>query len=397
MPLLVCASTQFWDETWFRKQHFMSRLSLRRPVLYIEPSRSILRPPSSATPPTLRNPLLQGRLRSVSEGLHVWTPPRGLPFWTHRAVSRAQYSAWGRLVRRIARRLGYERTWLWLYQPLWIGARASLAPERVIFDLVDDLAAYESAAHSRSTMARAVDATLESADLVFTTSKRLAESIRPRTRAERIEVVANGVREDWIDRPPSPIPPELLALPHPWIGFVGAIFAYLDYDLLRAVARAFPQASVVLVGPIHERARAEELAREPNVHLLGPRAQQDVPAFLEAFDLCLSPFKAGAVRRAVNPLKIYEYLACGRPVVSTPLESLAEEPIAPLLRFAEDAPAFIEAVRAVLAEEDDRGEQARVAARLARQRVRREAVRPYTWEALSARVESTLEAMEARW
>ncbi|MFN8548640.1 MAG: glycosyltransferase [Candidatus Eisenbacteria bacterium] len=389
-PLLVCASTQYWDETWFRKQHFMSRLAKRRPVLYVEPSRSILRPPPPDTRESLRNPLLRARTRLVENAVQLWTPPRGLPFWTHPAVSRAQYAQWGRALRASVERLGFSRVWLWLVQPLWIQAREALGAERVILDLVDDVTAYEARAHSRATMSRCVDRALEAADLIVTTTRPLAESARDRNPAARIEVVGNGVRQSWIDRAPGAVPRDLASLPRPWIGFAGAIFTYLDFEILAEVARALPEASLVLLGPIHETARAQELARAANVHLLGARPQEEVPDYLAAFDLCLSPFKAGAVRRAVNPLKIYEYLAAGRPVVSTPLESLRDEPIAREIRFAEAASDFVAAVRATLAEESGEGSEARAVAR-------RAAVRPYTWEALSERVESILDEMETIW
>lgn len=389
-PLLVCASTQYWDETWFRKQHFMSHLAKRRPVLYVEPSRSILRPPPPDTRDTMRNPLLRARTRLVEDAVRIWTPPRGLPFWTHPTVSRAQYAQWGRALRASVERLGFSRIWLWLVQPLWIQARASLRAERVILDLVDDVTAYEARAHSRATMSRCVDAALDAADLIVTTTRPLAESARTRNQRARVEVIGNGVRESWIDRPAGVVPRDLAALPRPWIGFAGAIFTYLDYEILAAVASAFPEASLVLLGAVHDTARAQELARARNVHLLGARPQQEVPEYLAAFDVCLSPFKAGAVRRAVNPLKIYEYLAAGRPVVSTPLESLRDEPIAREIRFAEAASDYVAAVRAVLAEEAGEGSEARADAR-------RAAVRPYTWEALSQRVESILDEMETIW
>ncbi|MBK8230734.1 MAG: glycosyltransferase [Candidatus Eisenbacteria bacterium] len=393
-PLIICCSTQYWEETWFRKQHFMAHLAPRRDIVYVEPSHSILRPKPSTTPTELRNPLLAPRLRSVRDGLRIWTPPRGLPFWTHAPISRAQYRLWGGALARTAARLGHRRTWLWLYQPLWAQAIETLRPERVIFDLVDDLSAYEAQAHSQATMARSIEIALAASNLVLTTSDPLAAQVRRRRPEVRVEVVGNGVRETWLDDRELPVPPELAGLPRPWLGFVGAVFTYLDYEVLDATARAFPGGSLILVGPIHAPAAADALRRHANVHLLGARPQAEIPRYLRAFDLCLSPFKVGAVRRAVNPLKVYEYLGAGRPVVSTPLESLLETPVGRMIRFAEGPERFVAAVRETLAEEADlvaRGEAKAIAAR------RRDAVRPHTWEALAGRVEAILDEMEQTW
>lgn len=391
-PIIACASTQYWSETWFRKQHFMSRLSERRSVLYIEPSRSVLRSPPRGTPSDQRNSWFASRLRQEGPRLWVWTPPRGLPFWTHPSVSARQYAGWGSELRAEVTRLGFERVWLWLYQSLWVQACDALRPERLIFDLVDDLEAYEARAHSRRTVARSMRRALAESDLVFATSRVLAERFASETRAGRIEVVGNGVRDAWLADPPAPAP-ELRDLPRPLIGFVGAIFTYLDFQLLAQVARAFPEASLVLVGPIHDAGGAARLRQEPNVHLLGAKPQSEIPAYLAGFDVCLAPFRAGAVRRAVNPLKVYEYLALGKPVVSTPLDSLAGDAVARVLRFGEGA-SFIQAIRDALHDEEAARRNGTLDDRL---RERRDAVRPHTWNELSARVESVLVEHERAW
>jgi len=380
--LIVCVSTQYWDEAWFRKQHFMSHLSRSRPVLYVEPSFSILRRGRTQMPPGQANRYVLPRLRKRGDRLWTLTPPRGLPFWTLERVSRWQYRFWGTLLRRTAGQLGFERVRLWLYEPQYIQSVPTLKPERVIFDLVDDLGAYDAGSHARHTMRRCVDAALERADLLLTTSKLLAEMYAPR----RLHVVPNGVRGDWIDRGYQSAPEEIRGLPHPRIGFTGAIFPYLDFDLLVSVARAFPSGCLVLVGAVYEPEAAARLAAEPNVLLLGPRPQEKIPDFLHAFDVCLSPFRAGDVRRAVNPLKVYEYLAAGRPVVSTPLDSLMGEPVAEEIRFAEGAEETIAHIQQALAEDD--------ATRRSR---RKDAARAYTWESLSARVEDILTRAEREW
>lgn len=395
-PLLICASTQYWAETWFRKQHFAAALSRRRPVLYAEPSRSIARRLPHGLDPRLTNPLLAARQRLEGQ-VRVWTPPRGLPFWTHGPVSRLQYARYGQMLRQHALAAGFDRTWLWLYNPLYIQASATLRPERIVFDLVDDLPAYEANAHSRANMLRCVEQSLRSADLVIATSRKLAETYASRTRAARIPVIPNGVRGEWIDLGESgevgPVPEELRELPRPIIGFAGALFVYLDYEMLLAAARAVPEGTLVCVGPVHDEAAAGRLRAEPNVTVLGPRLQADLPRYLAAFDVALAPFLAGPVRRAVNPLKVYEYLALGCPVVASTLESLTDEPIAEEIRFADSPTAFARAVREELAAEA-RARSAGDAAALRRRRAA--SVRPYAWDVLAEQLEAEFDRLEAR-
>jgi hypothetical protein len=296
-PLIICAATQYWDEAWFRKQHFMRRLAARRPVMYVEPSFSIVRRAPAHCPPGCVNAPLHARERVISEWLTVLTPPRGLPGWTHACVSPLHYRRMGALLRRAALRAGHARTWLWLYNPLYVQAAGALGCERVIFDLVDDLGAYAARGHSRYTMRRCVEAALTRADLVLTTSPLLAEQYASRTRAGRMHVVPNGVRADWIDRPPGPPPGELMALPRPWIGFIGAIFEYLDYDLLVATAREFPEGSLVLVGPVRDAAGA-------------PRAECGVDRSAAA-DACARIH--GGVRCVPEPVSCRRCAALGEP------------------------------------------------------------------------------------
>lgn len=385
-PLILCASTQYWREAWFRKQHFMSHLAKTRPVGYIEPSRSIVRPTPAPVPRQFRNPFLRFRVMREDGSPWIITPPRGMPFWTHRVVNNVQYRWWGSRLRAIAHRLGHERIWLWLYEPRYVHTIPTLKPERVIFDLVDDLGAYSAGAHSQKMMRESVEGALARADLVYATSQVLIDRYAGRTRAGKIHLIPNGVRGEWADRNDYEVPPEIASLPKPRIGLVGALFSYLDYDLLRATARAFPGGSLILVGPVKDREAVASLAEEPNVHLIGSVPQADVPRYISGFDVCLCPFVAGPVRRAVNPLKVYEYLAVGRPVVASPLESLADDPVAGSIRFAETEGEFVGAVRHEL--ERDSGEK---------RQARRSAIGPYRWEALAERVGNILTASEEGW
>jgi glycosyltransferase involved in cell wall biosynthesis len=134
---------------------------------------------------------------------------------------------------------------------------------------------------------------------------------------------------------------------------VGGINAKLDLALLGDVATRRPDWTVTLVGPLGYGLDAGEVARLralPNVHLAGVVAPEQVPAVMAGCDVGLIPYKRNEQTRHVNPLKVYEYLAAGKPVVATPLPELGQ--FEPLVRLAGDVDGFIAAVEAALAEGD---------------------------------------------
>jgi glycosyltransferase involved in cell wall biosynthesis len=143
----------------------------------------------------------------------------------------------------------------------------------------------------------------------------------------------------------------------PIIGFVGQINERLDRDLIRFVARAHPEWSIVFVGPILRGLDVGPLQALQNVHFLGPADLDRLPEFLKPMDVCMVPFLVNEHTRTMNPLKILEYLAAGKPVVSTPLPALRS--YEPHVGIAGSAAEFAAAVEQALAEDGDMQRRAR--------------------------------------
>ena len=138
-------------------------------------------------------------------------------------------------------------------------------------------------------------------------------------------------------------------IPRPVIGYYGAIADWFDLEAVRAVARARPQYSFVLIGHNY-RDDIDRLRKLPNVFLLGEKHYRDLPSYLRDFSVCLIPFVRNAVIKAVDPVKLYEYFSQGKPVVSTPMPEL--EPLGDLIYFANGAEEFARQIDAALAESD---------------------------------------------
>jgi glycosyltransferase involved in cell wall biosynthesis len=138
---------------------------------------------------------------------------------------------------------------------------------------------------------------------------------------------------------PRPEPADLARIPHPRIGYVGRIKQQLDLSLLRSLARRHAQWSFVLVGPVENLGPSEGIMRElsamPNVHLLGPKPVHLLPDYTQHLDVCMLCYEVTGYTKFIYPLKLHEYLASGRPVVGSAIESLRE--FAEVVRVAEGA------------------------------------------------------------
>ncbi len=253
---------------------------------------------------------------------------------------------------------------LWLFRPgqqHWID---QLHPRLVIYHVVDEYSAYPNLTHAQAQRQRDLDRQLtDRADLVFCTAQSLVDARLPLN--PDTHYMPNAVDYDTFQSAlaQSPSHPVAQSPGHPVLGVVGGINAKVDLALLAEAAARRPDWRIELVGPLSYGLDEGEVARLralPNVRFAGAVLPDEVPAIMAGCDVGLIPYKLNEQTRHVNPLKVYEYLAAGRPVVGTALPELAQ--FEPLVRLAGDVDGFVAAVEAALVEAD--APQA-VAARLA--------------------------------
>jgi glycosyltransferase involved in cell wall biosynthesis len=191
-------------------------------------------------------------------------------------------------------------------------------------------------------------------------------------------VLGNGVEWDHFAAP-RPEPAEIAALPRPRIGYIGLLSHFLDFDCLEALRRARRGGTLVLIGPETPATSGplRELAARGGVALLGPKPYEDLPGFAQALDVGVIPFRAqDPYVQGINPNKVYQYLASGLPVVTTPVLDLAPRP--PHLAFAADPKETVFAVEAALDAPRD-------------PEARRAMAREYDWSRLAARMVEIIE------
>lgn len=380
---VVCVGFNDWDnEVWTNQHHLMSRLAASGSrVLFVESLG--LRRPSLGSPRDLRRigrRLRRGLSKPRESGGVVVLSPLVLPLHSKALVR--LFNAWLLRARvgRVASRLGYEHPVLWSYVPQAEVLLDTLEPELVVYHCVDDIA---SQAHiDAPSFLAAEERFARRADLVIASSPPLAERMRQLSSnvlfAPNVADTASFARA----LEPGPVDEALASLPEPRIVFVGAIAAKkLDFELLVGLARARREWTLALIGPVglgDPDTDVSELAREPNIHLLGPRRHQDLPGVLRTAALGVIPYRQSRLTASVFPMKVYEYLAAGLPVVASGLPSLEGVDGVALV---DGADAAVEAIEAALAGDT-----------IDRRRARSAAVRDHSWEARLAEIGAALPA-----
>lgn len=357
---IICIAPNRWDSPLRRRQQVMSRLSSHNRIIYVSFNlgrwRDNLLPRArwlAAYPPRPRRHLSQ----LVELPLFNILPNR---LTSHPAARKINAALIRPVIKDLAAQFPVSRPILWYTFPILPEACRHFEPNVVVYDRSD---------HWPEDYLQDEIALLKRADVVFATARTLlktAESLN-----SNVHLVPNAVDLASYRRallPETRIPSDVAHLPRPIIGLVGAINAKVDISLLEKLARAHPEWSIVLIGPVFPSVvPAQRLKNLRNVHLLGYREPRELPAYLKAFDVGLIPYVIDERTRAINPLKVYEYLAAGKPVVTTPLPELREFDSTVYIAAHRDD--FVSQVERALQEDD---------IRLAYRRAK--AVEDHTWD-----------------
>lgn len=343
---IICIACN-WNAPPTSKHHVMRLLAERNHVIWVNYHAS-RRPRFNLEDlrATLSR-LYQARRpsRRVADGIDVVSPLL-IPCPESPAVRAFNMRMLAARIQGALRRAPAQPTQLWLFTPDAPELIKLLPAERVVYYCVDEFSAFSG--FNRKLIERLERQTIAGADAVITTSAALYESRR--TQHPNTHLVPHGVDVDHFasaDRvAPADVPADIRDIPRPIFGYFGVIGDYVDLDLLAAAARARPGWYFVLIG--HSAGvETAELNRLPNVHLLGPKPYNLLPRYCSRFDVGLIPFRMNRLTRAVNPIKLREYLAAGLPVISAPMPEVLR--YRPAVRTAQTVEEFVAAGEAGLA------------------------------------------------
>ncbi len=349
---IVCISSIDFDFIWQGHQQIMSTLAAQgNRVLFIE--NTGIRSVSLSDMPRLKKRLARWwhsvrGFRQERPNLYVYSP-LGLPFpysriaqWINRFLITLDLGRWMKAVQ-----FNKPVVWTFLPTPLAMDLIRSLDPKLVIYYCIDNFAA---SSPSAKKILRAEEKMFERADMVFVTSHQL-EQYACRHNSN-VHLFPFGVDYDIFERARNSdirsLPEDMAGIPAPRIGYVGGIHKWVNLDLLKETASRNGAYQFVLVGPI--QTDVSLLRGLPNVHFLGPKPHDLLPDYIRSFDVCTIPYRLTEYTDNVYPTKTNEYLAMGKPVVSTPLKeiSLFNQRHGPLISIASNPGEFAQGIEKAL-------------------------------------------------
>jgi glycosyltransferase involved in cell wall biosynthesis len=311
---VICFSND-WDSDPLSKKHIMLRLARQNRVLWINSIGN--RKPTASVHDFRRvvkklADFTKGH-KQVHERIHVYSPI-ALPFfgsrfarWLNRKV--LQWS-----VRRIARKLGFENPITWTFVPASAEIVGELGETGLVYHCVDEFSEFTGT--DKAAILGLEKQLMEKSDYVIVSSDRLYETKKRYNK--NTFLVTHGVDVEHFRKacdPATEVPPDLCRINGPVIGFFGLIADWVDLDLIRYLAVSRPDWNFVLIGKVVTDLGIFDGLE--NIHLLGQKSYDALPAYARGFDVAILPFALNELTIASNPLKLREYLAAGLPVVST--------------------------------------------------------------------------------
>lgn len=324
---LIVFSHLRWNFVYQRPQHLMSRMAAHYDVYFVE------EPVHDDDPPFVEVCNVECNIRVC----RPHTPVNAVGFHDE------QLPVLKKLLARFIADEGIEDPLVWLYTPMALPLVQSLRPRAIVYDCMDELAAFRNA--PRQLLQRE-SALLQAADIVFTGGPSLYRAKQPRHHS--VHCFPSSVEHEHFARAQdaSIEHPSQAALPRPRLGFYGVIDERFDLALLTHMADAKPDWQIVIVGPI-VKIDAAKLPLRANIHYVEQQAYADLPRFLAAWDVCLLPFALNDSTRYISPTKTLEYMAAGKPIVSTPITDVVE-PYAGIVEIGATPEEFVAACERVL-------------------------------------------------
>ena len=317
---LVCLSHLRWDFVYQRPQHLLSRCARQRRVFFVE--EPVFIDGAARLDVSQRDdrlfvvrPLLPMQFSQLS------VPVDALQMQPLNENSQQEVDALQKqFLDELLTNYAITSYVLWYYTPMALSFSDHLRPLAIVYDCMDELSAFKNAPVALREREAALFAR---ADIVFTGGQSLYEAKRqqhPRVYAFPSSVDAMHFRHA---RMPQPDPRDQAHIPHPRLGFYGVIDERLDIQLLAAIADAQPDWQLILIGPV-VKIDPSDLPQRANIHYPGSKLYSELPTYLSGWDVALLPFACNEATRFISPTKTLEYLAGGKPVVSTPIRDVVK-------------------------------------------------------------------------
>jgi glycosyltransferase involved in cell wall biosynthesis len=329
---IVCFSHLRWDFVFQRPQHLLTRLAAHFRIFYVEE-------PSFHADTDSYSDTVQDNVHIIRMNL------KGGPHDEN--INERQQ----RIIRNLLITQKMHDYVLWYYTPMALRITAGMEPVATVYDCMDELSAFRFAPPTLKHLEREL---LGKADIVFTGGHSLYAAKKhqhpnihsfPSSIDKKHFMQARNMKKD---------PEDQVYIPHPRFGFYGVIDERFDIELIRGVAEKRPDWHIVLVGPVVKIDPAT-LPRNSNIHYLGGKTYNELPGYLGGWDIAMVSFALNESTKFISPTKTPEYLAGGRPVISTSIKDVVETyGNNDLVHIANSPDEFISVAEKELAQRDKR-------------------------------------------
>jgi glycosyltransferase involved in cell wall biosynthesis len=334
-PIIVQSHLR-WDFVWQRPQQLLSRLAASNPVLFVEE-------------PIFFDDLAAGRLDLSSPMKNLTRAIPHLPVALREDYDTAVTAVRTLVQKAIGKGGPLDRQFAspiqWFYTPMPAPAMLGAFGERaVVYDCMDELAQFRFAPVDLLDRERLL---MENANVVFTGGYKLFQS-KSRYHSN-VHFFGCGVDSPHFAKArlsDTEIPADVAGITQPIMGYYGVIDERLDYELLAQLAAAHKEWALVMVGPV-VKVDPRDLPQGDNIHWLGQKSYNELPAYVKTFDVCLMPFALNEATEYINPTKTLEYMAAGKPIVSTAVADVVRN-FTPVVKVARSNDGFVAAVRSAM-------------------------------------------------
>jgi glycosyltransferase involved in cell wall biosynthesis len=308
---IVCFSDIFWDFLWQRHQNILTRFPSSWKILFVEPTSilNLLREP---------NRLFLRREKNIMiislPSIPLIDKVRELRFINDRTVL-----LWIKIIFKL---INFKNPILLFYEPRYSSLIGRLDEELVIYDCIDDRLGFLEVP---KWMSYYINILINKSNFIMVTSDKLCQNIRNK-RTNNVYLIGNGVDLDHFKMATKDIaiPIDIKYVKKPIIGYIGVIDHWFDFELVTAISIAYPECSIILIGPSNKaiQKKLEKLESLGNIYVLGRKSYLELPNYLKAIDIAIIPFEVNSLTECVNPVKLYEYMASNKIIISSKLPEL---------------------------------------------------------------------------
>jgi glycosyltransferase involved in cell wall biosynthesis len=299
---LICFSHLRWNFVYQRPQHLMSRISRKMRVFFIE------------------EPYFDDKnyfdVANPDENLWIVVPHLRKDITPDDAI-RLQKEFLSQLIEK----MGDSHYVTWYYTPMALKISDHLKPAMVVYDCMDELTAFKFAPQELRDLEKSL---MRKADVVFTGGHSLFNA--KKHQHQNIYPFPSSIDYDHFSKARKSVedPADQVDIAHPRFGFYGVIDERMDLKLLEGIALKKKDWNIILIGPV-VKIEESELPRVPNIHYLGMKNYQELPQYLAGWDVAIMPFAINESTKFISPTKTPEFLAGGKPVISTPINDVIKQ------------------------------------------------------------------------